>query len=151
MKRSIIETALGALVLFIAGTFLIFSYKTADVEKVSGYKIFANFSGVGGLNPGDKVVISGVKIGSVLKIELNENYLARVTLGVENHIQLPLDTAAVISSESLLGGRYMELIPGAEEDFLEEGDNIDLTQPPQNLEQLLGKFIFSMQSDDAAK
>ena len=146
MKRSIIETALGALVLFIAGAFLMFSYKTADVQEVSGYEIFANFTGVGGLKPGDQVMISGVKIGSVLSIELNENYLARVKMSIDDSIELPEDTAATITSESLLGGKYMELIPGAEDFYLADGDVISSTQAPQNLEQLLGQFIFSVQS-----
>lgn len=148
MKRSIIETVLGALVLFIAGAFLVFSYKTADIQDVNGYEIYANFTGVGGLKPGDQVVISGVKIGTVLGIELNDSYLARVKVSIEDHIELPEDTAATITSESLLGGKYMELIPGAEEIYLEQGDEITATQAPQNLEQLLGQFIFSMQPGD---
>lgn len=153
MKRSIIETFLGALVILVAVIFLSFSYSTANVGSVDGYEISANFTGIGGLGVGDEVQISGVKVGSVTRVELSpESYLASVFMSVDDSIQLPEDTAAFISSESLLGGRFLQLEPGAAEDYLEEGDVIYITQSPQNLEQLLGKFIFSMQGakdDDA--
>lgn len=151
MKRSVIETVLGAVVLFVAGFFLVFSYNTANVRKVDGYIVSADFSGIGGLAVGDEVQISGVKIGSVIGVNLNpDTYLARVDLSIAPDVQLPTDTAALISSESLLGGRYMLLEPGAADDYLEPGGVIQYTQAPQNLEQLLGQFIFSMQDGDKA-
>lgn len=149
MKRNVIETVLGAVVLLVAVIFLGFSYSAADVGNGDGYDVTADFSGTGGLNIGDTVQISGVRVGTVSKIELKpEDYMARVTMSVDNGIKLPDDTSAFISSESLLGGKYMELQPGSSDEFLEEGGHIQYTQAPQNLEQLLGKFIFSM---DGAK
>jgi phospholipid/cholesterol/gamma-HCH transport system substrate-binding protein len=146
MKRSVIETVLGAVVLVLAGFFLAFSYKTADVRKVSGYEITASFSGTGGLAVGNDVRISGVRIGSVTNLTLDQkNYLARVTMSIDPSVKLPDDTAAIISSDSLLGGRYLELQPGASDDMLKPGGKLQYTQAPQNLEELLGKFIFSMQ------
>ncbi len=148
MKRSVIETVLGALVLFLAAFFLVFSYKTANVSAVKGYNLIADFAGIGGLKAGDDVVISGVKIGTVSSVDLNpETYLARVTLSVMPNVKIPDDTAALISSESLLGGRYLSLEPGGSETMLKPGGRIPYTQSPQNLEQLLGQFIFSMQGD----
>ncbi len=151
MKRNVFETLLGAIVLITAGLFLSFGYKTANVSAgKGGYEIDALFSGIGGLAAGDDVQISGVKVGTVKSVKLDaDTYLARVSLSIDPKYQLPIDTAALISSQSLLGGRYLALEPGAEEDMLENGDSIEFTQAPQNLEQLLGQFIFSMsQSDD---
>lgn len=145
MKRNVIETVLGAVVLAVALVFLVFSYSTANIGSVSGYNITANFSGIGGLGIGDPVEISGVKIGSVTAVDLDpESYLARVTMSIDPSVKLPDDTAALISSTSLLGGKYMELQPGASEDMLAPNGRIQYTQAPQNLEQLLGQFIFSM-------
>ncbi len=145
MKRSVIETILGAVVLFVAVFFLVFSYNTANVKQVSGYSVVADFSNIGGLSVGDDVQVSGVKVGSVTGVDIDpETYLARVSLSVDPKYKLPLDTAAIISSQSLLGGKYLSLEPGADEDYLEDGDRIEYTQAPQNLEQLLGQFIFSM-------
>ena len=149
MKRNVIETVLGAVVLTVAILFLAYSYSSANIGSTDGYEVKARFSSIGGLGIGDKVVISGVKIGSVSRIELDrENFLAEVYLDVDHQVKLPDDTAAFISSESLLGGLYMQLEPGASEYMLEEGGLIEYTQAPQNLEQLLGQFIFSMQDND---
>ena len=146
MKRNVIETVLGAIVLLVAIVFLGFSYSAANVGDVSGYSITADFTGTGGLGVGDDVQISGVKVGQVAKIELRpDDYRARVTMDIANDIKIPDDSAAYISSESLLGGRFMELQPGGSEEFLANGGHIEYTQAPQNLEQLLGKFIFSME------
>lgn len=148
MKHNVIETGLGAIVIAVALVFLVFSYSTANVGTVSGYEVTANFSGIGGLGIGDDVQISGVKIGSVAKIDLDPaTYLARVTISIDPQVKLPEDTAAFISSESLLGGKYMALEPGGAEEMIAPGGRIQYTQAPQNLEQLLGKFIFSMQKD----
>lgn len=148
MKRSIAETVLGAVVVLVAVSFLSYSYKTAEVGSSGGYPVTADFSSVGGLKAGDRVQISGVKVGTVKFVELLEDsYLARVHLDIDSQYKLPADTAALISSESLLGGLYMALEPGAEEDFIKPGGRIQYTQAPQNLEQLLGQFIFSMQND----
>jgi phospholipid/cholesterol/gamma-HCH transport system substrate-binding protein len=149
MKRSVIETVLGSVVLLIAAVFLFYSYKTANVQSVSGYEIVADFAGIGGLSVGDDVQISGVKIGTILGVDLNpESYLARVRMSIDPSVKIPDDTAALISSESLLGGRYLLLEPGGSEEFLPEGGRVTYTQAPQNLEQLLGQFIFSMQGSD---
>ncbi|HRK97577.1 MAG TPA: outer membrane lipid asymmetry maintenance protein MlaD [Alphaproteobacteria bacterium] len=149
MSRSVVETVLGAFVLIGALVFLIFSYSEGDAGSVTGYKISANFSGIGGLKVGDEIQVSGVKVGQVAKIELDpEQYLARVTMEIDDSIPLPDDTVALISSQSLLGGKYLALEPGGSPDMLEEGGEILYTQAPQNLEELLGKFIFSMQKAD---
>jgi phospholipid/cholesterol/gamma-HCH transport system substrate-binding protein len=150
MKRSIIETLLGAVVILTAAWFLVYSYKTGGkADSGGGYEVHADFSGVGGLKNGDDVTISGVKVGSVSSVSLvPETYLARVKINLENSIKLPTDTAATISSHSLLGGRYLSLEPGADEGIIPDGGKIEYTQAPQNLEQLLGQFIFSMQKGD---
>lgn len=149
MKRSIIETALGAVVILVALLFLVYGYNKADIAAgKGGFAVVANFSGIGGLKAGDDVQISGVKIGSVSDVELDkDSYLARVHMSIDPNVKLPIDTAALISSESLLGGKYLALEPGADEELIPEGGTIQYTQAPQNLEQLLGQFIFSMQDD----
>jgi len=146
MKRSGFETILGAVVLIVAVGFLSFGAKMGNISSGDSFRIHADFAGIGGLAIGDDVQISGVKVGAVESVSLQpENYLARVTVSIDKGINIPDDTAALISSESLLGGRFMLLEPGASEEMLTDGGRIEYTQAPQNLEQLLGQFIFSMQ------
>jgi phospholipid/cholesterol/gamma-HCH transport system substrate-binding protein len=152
MKNNVIETVLGAVVLLVAVLFLAFSYSATNFGSGDGYELRARFSSIGGLQVGDKVVVSGVKVGQVSRIKLDEEtYLADVFIDVDESVQLPDDTAAFISSESLLGGLYMQLEPGAGLDYLQSGDIIQYTQAPQNLEQLLGQFIFSLQDSDESE
>ena len=102
MKRSVIETVLGAVVLLVAAVFLFYSYKTANVRSVSGYEIVADFSGIGGLAVGDEVQISGVKVGSVTAVKLDaESYLARVHMSIDPDIEIPEDTAALTSTYTI--------------------------------------------------
>ena len=152
MKHNVIETILGAVVLIVAGLFLYFALSTASLNKVEGYNVSANFSSIDGITAGQDVKLSGVKIGSVEDISLDEvTYLAKVTLSIDPSIKLPTDTVAKISSEGLLGGKFLSLEPGAEEDYLANGDQIQYTQSAVNLEELIGKFIFSGAEADGNK
>ena len=66
MKRNVIESVLGAVVLIVAGLFLVFAYIGSDVKPVQGYELQAKFNAIDGLTVGSDVRISGVKIGSVI-------------------------------------------------------------------------------------
>ncbi len=117
MRRNTIETVLGGVVIVVAGFFLVFAYTSADLRRVDGYEVTANFSSVGGLQSGSDVRISGVKVGTVTSQTLDPStYLAVVHMTIDPSIKLPKDTVAVIASESLLGGKYMSLQPGGDPD-----------------------------------
>lgn len=144
MNHNAIETILGAVVLIVAGIFLVFALGAADMKRITGYNVSANFSKADGISPGLDVRISGVKIGSVTQMDLDpQTFLAKVTMSVKPEVKLPLDTVAKISSEGLLGGKYLALEPGAEEENIPENGRIQYTQSSLNLEEMIGKFIFS--------
>lgn len=149
MKRNIVEALLGALVLIIAVFFFVYGTGKADVGDVSGgYIIKAQFTDIGTLNEGDDVKISGVKIGEIGAIGLDPVlYNAEVSMSIDPDVELPYDTSARISSEGLLGGTYLALDIGGDPEMLADGESIAITQSAQNLEQLLGKFIFSMKDN----
>ena len=144
MNHNMIETILGAVVLAVAAVFLGFALSTTDVGAVSGYKISAKFSQIMGIAEGQDVRIAGVKVGSIVKAELDKTtYQAKVTMAIDPTVQLPTDTVAKVSSEGLLGGKYLALEPGADEEMLKNGDEVQYTQSAANLEELIGKFIFN--------
>ena len=147
MRRNIIETVLGAVVLLVAGFFLVFAYTSADLHKVKGYLLTARFTSIGGLQNGADVRISGVKVGSVAGLTLDPaTYLAVVHLSIDPAVKLPRDTVALVASESLLGGKYLSLEPGGDSDQLAPGARIEYTQSTPGFEQLLGQVIFSLQN-----
>jgi len=145
MKHNIIETAMGAVVLTVAGIFIVFAMRTADIDTSSGYKVTASFANVNGLFPGADVRVGGVKVGTVSEVGLDaRNYQAIAKLTLENDVQVPDDTSATIRSESLLGGKYLSLEPGGSDKMLKDGGRIEYTQSAADIEQLLGQAIFSM-------
>jgi len=144
MSRNVIETVMGAVVIAVAALFLVFAYRTADLGAVEGYQVQARFGSTGGLQPGADVRISGVKVGSVVGLSLDPaTYLAVVRMSIDPSITLSEDTVASIRSESLLGGRYLALAPGGSSDPVAPGGFIEYTENPVDLEDLLGRFIFS--------
>lgn len=146
MRRNALETVIGAAVLVAAGGFLAFSYTTADIAAVSGYKIMARFDRADGIREGADVRMSGIRIGQITQMYLEpETYYAVVEMEIDEAVKLPNDSSAEIASESLLGGRYMALTPGGASDYLAAGGEVRYTQSPVSLEQLIGKFIFSAQ------
>ncbi len=147
MHRNVIETVLGAVVLLVAAFFLAFAYSSADLRKVQGYRLTAQFSSIGGLQNGADVRISGVKVGSIDGLSLDPvSYLAVVHLSINPSIKLPKDTVALVASESLLGGKYLALEPGGDAERIPEDGRIEYTQSTPGFEQLLGQVIFSLQN-----
>ncbi len=148
MHRNLIETVMGGVVLVVALFFLVFAYTSADLGKVEGYEVTARFPSIEGLTVGSDVRISGVKVGSVVGHELDTlTFQAEVRMSIDDSIELPIDTAAIIASESLLGGKFMRLEPGGDDQLIGPGGAIEYTQAPVNLEELLGRFIFGSQGD----
>lgn len=158
MGRSIFETLLGAVVLAVAVLFLVFAYSSSDLQKVKGYTLSANFPMVDGLKEGIDVKINGVKVGSVSNLHLitdpgANQYLVKVQMTVDPSIKLPSDTIAMISTESLLGGKYMSLEPGVDDDDTIKTDGtgrITRTQPPLRLDDLIGQLIYSNKRGDSS-
>ncbi len=144
MGKNLVETLMGAVVLVVAGMFLVFAYSMADIRPVRGYAVTAKFQSIDGVRLGTDVKLAGIKVGSVVGQALDpQTYEAVLTLSIDAHIKLPRDTSAQITSEGLLGGTYIALSPGAEDRMLAAGGEIRHTQSPVNLVQLLGRFIFN--------
>lgn len=115
-----------------------------DINAESGnYSLYARFENVGGLVVRSKVSIAGVIVGHVADISFEqETYSALVRIEIDESVnQLSADTTAVIYTEGLLGGKYIGLSVGAEEEFLQDGDEILDTQSAIVLEELIGKFL----------
>jgi phospholipid/cholesterol/gamma-HCH transport system substrate-binding protein len=144
MQRNAIEPILGALVLAAAVAFLVFAYNKAGQHSFDGYPLTARFSSIGGLETGGDVRIGGVKVGQVTSVGIDpQTYLAVVKLIVEPDIKVPVDSVASISTEGLLGGNYIGILPGISDDMLKPGARISRTEAAVSLESLIGQFIYS--------
>jgi phospholipid/cholesterol/gamma-HCH transport system substrate-binding protein len=143
-RRNFAEVLIGAVVLLVAAGFLVYAIAHSGRSTASGYELYAKFDHIDGLAVGNDVRVAGVKVGSVVSTALDPtSFQAMVGFTVADNVKLPKDSSAVITSESLLGGKYLALSPGGDDAVLQPGGTITITQGSINIEELLGKFIFS--------
>jgi phospholipid/cholesterol/gamma-HCH transport system substrate-binding protein len=144
MRGNVIETVMGAVVIVVAGLFLVFAYRTSQLREVAGYQVTADFERVDGIRQGSDVRIAGIKIGSVTGEDLDpKTFLATVRMSIEPAVKLPDDTVAEIISSGLLGDKYMSLVPGGSDKVIPPGGKITYTQSSVSLENLIGQMMFS--------
>ncbi|PRX31962.1 phospholipid/cholesterol/gamma-HCH transport system substrate-binding protein [Meinhardsimonia xiamenensis] len=146
MNNRTAEILVGAVVLFLALGFTLYAaQRTGYGPAPAGAATYrASFTSAQGISVGTDVRMAGVKVGSVIDLRLNpETFRAETTFTVDSSLRLPDDTAVLISSEGLLGGAFVELLPGGSPDTYEPGDEILDTQSAVSLVNLFVKFATS--------
>ena len=144
MRYNPVETLMGGIVLITAICFLILGMKTVNDNQKNVYQISLIFGSSAGLKNGDHVKISGINVGKILNLELDlENYNAKVVVNLNDNIKVPDDSSARITSSSLLGGNFIDIIPGSAETYLKFDDIIYDTKDSVSFTDLLGKAVFS--------
>jgi phospholipid/cholesterol/gamma-HCH transport system substrate-binding protein len=154
MSRSYLETIVGALVISIALYFVFVLYKSNSMNKVDEeqYTISALFQKIDGIKIGSEVKIAGVKIGSILDSSLDTNsYQAKLTMGIDKKIEIPIDSTAQIVSNGLLGDKYIEIVPGSDSEKVAHGGVLEYTQSSLNIENLINKFVVNPGNDSSEK
>ncbi len=143
MSHNTTEVLVGGAVLAAAIAFAVYAGQAAGLSRGGGgYELGASFRSLEGVNVGTDVRLAGVKIGTVTGVDLNpETYRADTRFSIANGIEIPDDSAIVISSEGLLGGNFVEIMPGGSPFFFEPGDQIEDTQGAVSLISLLVKFV----------
>lgn len=142
MAESTTEVLAGAAVLAAAVGFVLYAAQgTGFVRAADTYELRASFRSVEGVTIGTDVRLAGVKVGSVTGLELNpETFFADATFAVRDTILLPEDSAILVSSEGLMGGAFIEILPGGSLANLEPGAEIEDTQGAVSVVTLLMKF-----------
>ena len=144
MRYSYVEILMGAVVLMTAIFFLVLGMQSIDKNQKDGYNLLLLFGSSAGLKNGDDVKISGINVGKITKLDLDlTDYNARIQIKLNNDIKLPDDSQARITSSSLLGGNFLDLIPGSSETFLKPDEIIYDTTDAVSFTDLLGKVVFS--------
>lgn len=152
MRINIVETITGGIVVILSSILLIYAYTSTQHKGQEGYKITARFNKADGLVDGSDVKIGGIRVGTVSKMTIDPStYAAIVELSINSQIKLPTDTSASIISENLLGGKYLDLQPGGDEETMKEGAEIQQTQSSVILESLIGQFIFGNKDKEKDK
>jgi phospholipid/cholesterol/gamma-HCH transport system substrate-binding protein len=147
MERTTLDLWVGAFVVAGIAALVVLALKVGNLSTYNvseTYQLQAHFTNVGGLKPTASVRSSGVLVGRVTSITLDtERYEARVSMSIDKRYQFPKDTFANILTSGLLGEQYIGLLPGGEEEMLQNGGEFKKTQSAVVLEDLIGKFFTS--------
>lgn len=143
MSENTTEVLVGGAVLAVAIGFLVYAGQATGLSGgQSEYELAASFRSADGVDLGTDVRMAGVKVGRVTGIELDPTtYRASTVFTVQEGIEVPDDSAVAVSSEGLLGGNYVEILPGGSPFYFQPGDEIEFTQGSVSLVSLLMKFV----------
>lgn len=143
MRENTTEVVVGAAVLAAALGFLWFIVSATGLSGgTTGMELRANFRSAEGVSVGTDIRLAGVSIGTVSQLDLNgETYRAEAVFAIDEGIEIPDDSAAVVASEGLLGGTFLEIVPGGSFEMFADGGLIQDTQGAVSLIQLLLKFV----------
>lgn len=107
------------------------------------YVITAKFTAVNGLRSGSNVEISGVAVGKVSDISLDQQlYQAVVTMQIQNAVGIPVDSTAAVKTSGLIGDKYISIVPGADDAMLKNNEILQDTQAAIDIEELISKYVF---------
>lgn len=141
-KRRYLEAFIGLIILAIVIAFSCYIAQIFSSKRsISTYNITAIFSNINGIQPGADVKISGLKVGQVASIKLDKSYKAQLNLIIHSDVQIPIDSSASVATNGLLGDKFINLSPGAEEEYIPVNGKISYTQSSVDLEGLLNKFV----------
>ncbi|SMX38098.1 outer membrane lipid asymmetry maintenance protein MlaD [Octadecabacter ascidiaceicola] len=143
MRENTTEVVVGAAVLAAALGFLWFIVSATGLSSgTTGIELKANFRSAEGVSVGTDIRLAGVSVGTVSELDLNgETYRAEAVFAINEGIEIPDDSAAVVASEGLLGGTFVEIVPGGSFEMFADGGLIQDTQGAVSLIQLLMKFV----------
>ncbi|MGD0819967.1 MAG: outer membrane lipid asymmetry maintenance protein MlaD [Desulfomonilia bacterium] len=145
MKKYSIETAVG---IFLVFGLLCIGYMTVTLGHVSligdnSYSLFARFTTVTGLRVGSLVYISGIEVGRVEQLAIDQkNQQGVVEMRIRNGINIYDNAIASIKTEGLIGDMDVSIDPGGGGALLKPGGIITETQPPLDIADLISKYVF---------
>jgi phospholipid/cholesterol/gamma-HCH transport system substrate-binding protein len=147
MNRTTLDLWVGIFVAIGLGALLFLALKVGNLSSLDSgdtYRLEAKFDNIGGLKVRAPVKSSGVVVGRVSDIQFDpKDYVAVVTMKVDDRYKFPRDTFATINTSGLLGEQYVSFEVGGDTKMLKNGDTIKKTQSAVVLEQLISRFMFS--------
>jgi phospholipid/cholesterol/gamma-HCH transport system substrate-binding protein len=118
------ETRVGfvvfaAAIIFVVGVIVL---RGIDLRSKQ-YSLTVLYRSVTGLKAGDMVTVAGLVVGSVESMTFAGREI-RVDLSIQTKVRLPKDSKAVVKSETIMGGKFIEITPGADTLMLRDGDSL---------------------------
>lgn len=143
LRENVGEALVGLVVVALAAWFVLFAWnRTGGGARAGATRVVAMFPNAAGVDVGTDVRVAGLKVGTVAEQHLDsQTYQVAVTLAIDPAVKVPNDSSAAITSEGLLGGTFIALLPGGSETPLKTGDTIIDTQGATDLMGMIGQFV----------
>lgn len=142
MTRETRDILIGLATLTVLALVMAYLYGGRRIAADAGQMhLSAVFNRVDGLFVGDPVHLSGIPVGRVEGMTLNDHYRPVVRFSMRDDIKLPTDSSASIQTDGLFGSKFVVLQPGGEFDNLENGGRISYTQDAVVVSDLLDLVI----------
>jgi len=127
------------LAIFIAGIFTLGGQKKTFEKKI---EVRALFTDVGGLQEGNNVWFSGVKVGTVKKINIIGNARVEVLMSIESKVHkfVKKDAKAKISSEGFIGNKIVVIYAGSPQSAIVEENDLLVVESGLNTDEILATF-----------
>ena len=147
MTLEIRNTLVGSFVVIVGALLLFYSSRGSVSNMVGGYHLKAIYQSVDGVSVGTNVMLTGIKVGEVTKLDYIPNgHRVSLTMRINENIKLPIDSVAMIISSGMLGGKFIKLEPGGELEHLGEGDQFEYVQDAIIFEELLEKIVLDAEA-----
>ncbi len=142
MKALTPETRVGLFTIAAGIALLYISLKTAGVSLFGIEDAFSfnmNFDTVAGVELRSKVKLSGVEIGYIEDIILEEGH-ATVKARLVREAAIRRNAMATIRTSGLLGEQYIEIIQGTQDQpLLKDGETLENTREPADISDIISK------------
>ena len=138
-EKKEILVGLATLIVAVLGVWIILARSGMDQHQ-KGFLLYADFQKADGLMNAADVRLAGIPIGKVGEQQLLDDYTVRVALFFPKPVQLPADSSVSIETNGFLGSKYVEIMAGSDEEYLQPNDTFLYAQDAMILNDLLEKM-----------
>ena len=149
MKKNTVEIVVGVLVIIFSIVFVMFTMKITNKKlNEEFYRLYAVFDNIEGVNIGTKVKIGGIEIGEVEKLNIDTDYRVKLVLKIKKDMLLPVDSNIKIATSGLIGGKYLRVDVGGDEEYFKNNDHFEYTESTMDLEDMITRFMLNKVSKE---
>lgn len=149
MKKNTVEIVVGVLVIIFSILFVLFTMKITNKKlNEEFYRLYAVFDNIEGVNIGTKVKIGGIEIGEVEKLNIDTDYRVKLVLKIKKDMLLPVDSNIKIATSGLIGGKYLRVDVGGDEEYFKNNDHFEYTESTMDLEDMITRFMLNKVSKE---
>ena len=147
MRKDYIEITIGVAIIVFSVLFVLFAMKITNKRiNQDYYHLSAIFNNIEGINVGTKVKIGGIEVGEVNHLIIDDNYKIIIKMKIRKNIKIPTDSNIKVATSGLIGGKYLRIEAGGEEEYLKNNDSFEFTESTMDLEDMITRFMLNSAS-----